>query len=117
MKTNNLILIITSLFILGSCSSTSKRSSNPKNSSATGWKYNDSRNGGFETNLRYSEQATGPGLIFIEGGSFTMGRVEQDVMYEWDNIPRKQSVSSFYLDETEVRNVDYLEYLFWIKRV
>ncbi len=117
MKTNNLILIITSLFILGSCSSTSKKSSNPKNSSATGWKYNDSRNGGFETNLRYSEQATGPGLIFVEGGSFTMGRVEQDVMYEWDNIPRKQSVSSFYLDETEVRNVDYLEYLFWIKRV
>ena len=46
-----------------------------------------------------------------------MGRVEQDVMYEWDNIPRRQTVSSFYLDETEVRNVDYLEYLFWIKRV
>ena len=41
-----------------------------------------------------------------------MGRVEQDVMYEWDNIPRRQTVSSFYLDETEVRNVDYLEYLF-----
>ena len=46
-----------------------------------------------------------------------MGRVEQDVMYEWDNIPRKQTVASFYLDETEVRNVDYLEYLFWLQRV
>ena len=46
-----------------------------------------------------------------------MGRVEQDVMYEWNNIPRKQSVSSFYIDETEVRNVDYLEYLFWLQRV
>ena len=44
-----------------------------------------------------------------------MGRVEQDVMYEWDNIPRKQSVASFYMDETEVRNIDYLEYLFWLK--
>ena len=46
-----------------------------------------------------------------------MGRVEQDVMYEWDNIPRRQTVSSFYMDETEVRNIDYLEYLFWVNRV
>jgi len=34
-----------------------------------------------------------------------------------NNVPKKVTVSSFYLDETEVRNVDYLEYLFWIKRV
>ena len=53
----------------------------------------------------------GPGLVFVEGGSFTMGRVEQDVMYEWDNVPRKQTVASFYMDETEVTNVDYIEYL------
>jgi gliding motility-associated lipoprotein GldJ len=46
-----------------------------------------------------------------------MGRVEQDVMYEWDNVPRKQTVSSFYLDITEVTNKDYLEYLFWVNRV
>ena len=46
-----------------------------------------------------------------------MGRVEQDIMYDWNNVPSKQSVSSFYLDEVEVRNVDYLEYLFWLNRV
>jgi gliding motility-associated lipoprotein GldJ len=97
--------------ILASCSSTRK------DSSTTGWEYNNPKNGGYETNERYVEQATGPGLLFVEGGSFTMGRVEQDVMYEWDNIPRRQTVSSFYLDETEVRNVDYLEYLFWLQRV
>ena len=117
MKTNKLILAISCLFILGACSSTGNKSSNSRNSSTTGWDYNNSKNGGFETNSKFKEQRTGPGLLFIEGGSFTMGRVEQDVMYEWDNIPRKQTVSSFYLDETEVRNVDYLEYLFWIKRV
>ncbi len=118
MKTNNLILAISFLLILGACSSnTRNKSSNSKYSSTTGWKYNTSKNGGFETNAKFKEQITGPGLLFIEGGSFTMGRVEQDVMYEWDNIPRRQTVSSFYLDETEVRNVDYLEYLFWLKRV
>ena len=110
MKTNKLILTVTSIIILASCSKYEK-------SSTTGWEYNNSKNGGFEVNLEFKEQATGPGLVFIEGGSFTMGRVEQDVMYDWDNIPKKQTVPSFYMDEIEVRNVDYLEYLFWLKRV
>ena len=46
-----------------------------------------------------------------------MGRVEADVMTEWNNVPRRVTVSSFYMDETEVRNIDYLEYLYWLKRV
>ena len=110
MNTNKLIFAFTGMMIMFSCS---KKQQSPK----TGWDYNNTKNGGFEVNTTYKEQATGPGLLFIEGGSFTMGRIEQDVMYEWDNIPRQQSVSSFYLDETEVSNLDYLEYLFWIRRV
>jgi gliding motility-associated lipoprotein GldJ len=38
-------------------------------------------------------------------------------MYDWNNTPRTVTVSSFYMDETEVRNVDYREYLYWLKRV
>ena len=112
MKVNKLILVLTSFLLITSCSNKSF-----DKSSSTGWEYNNPFNGGFETNQNFIEQKTGPGLVFIEGGSFVMGRVEQDVMYEWDNIPRKQSVASFYIDETEVRNIDYLEYLFWLKRV
>ena len=111
MKSNQLILALGSLLFLYSCSSTNEKSS------TTGWGYNNSKNGGFETNTKFREQITGPGLVFVEGGSFTMGRVEQDVMYEWNNVPRRVTVSSFYLDETEVRNVDYLEYLYWLQRV
>jgi gliding motility-associated lipoprotein GldJ len=85
-------------------------------STTTGWMYNNAENGGFEVSP-YNEQKTGPGLVFIEGGAFQMGRVEQDVMYSWDNLQRRVTVSSFYMDETEVKNVDYLEYLYWIKRV
>lgn len=85
-------------------------------SMTTGWNQNDSKNGGFQVDS-WEGQETGPGLIFIEGGTFTMGRVEQDVRHDWDNIPRTATVSSFYLDETEVTNVDYREYLFWISRV
>jgi gliding motility-associated lipoprotein GldJ len=43
--------------------------------------------------------------------------VQQDVMFDWNNKPRTVTVSSFYMDETEVKNVDYREYLYWISRV
>jgi len=85
-------------------------------SSTTGWAYNDPKNGGFEV-PPYQEQETGPGLVLIEGGTFTMGRAEQDVMYDWNNIPRRVTVSSFYMDETEISNLAYLEYLHWTLRV
>lgn len=85
-------------------------------SSATGWNFNDPKNGGFEK-VPYYEQETGPGLVLIEGGTFTMGATEEMVMEEWNNIPRRVTVSSFYMDETEVTNHNWLEYLYWLKRV
>jgi gliding motility-associated lipoprotein GldJ len=85
-------------------------------SGATGWNYNDPRNGGFQKSP-YFEQETGPGLVLIEGGRFTMGRVEQEVNYDWNNIPRTVTVSSFYMDEVEVTNFFYLEYLYWLEKV
>lgn len=86
-------------------------------SDTTGWKYNSKEWGGFEKVPKYKGQITGPNLVFIEGGSFTMGQTEQDVMRDFNNIPRKVTVSSFYMDETEVSNEAWLEYLFWIERV
>ena len=85
-------------------------------SGATGWAYNFEANGGFER-PSYFEQETGPGLIFVEGGTFTMGSVDDDLNYEWDNIPRRTTVSSFYMDETEVTNHFWLEYVTWLNRV
>src|SRR5690625_206494 len=64
---------------------------------------------------KFKEQATGPGLVFIEGGTFTMGRVADDPMHDWNNTPVQMTVNSFYMDETEVTNNMYLEYLDWIK--
>ena len=88
-----------------------------KNSSrATGWKLN-SKEGGFQYNPKSKEQETGPGLVFIEGGTFTMGRVQDDPMRDWNNAPTQQHVQSFYMDETEVTNLMYLEYLDWLKKV
>ena len=67
-------------------------------SSTTGWKYNDAKWGGFEKH-KFKEQETGPGLVFVEGGSFTMGSSETDLTYDHNNFKRRISVSSFYMDE------------------
>ena len=86
------------------------------NSRATGWDLN-SKEGGFNYNADYEEQEAGPGLVFVEGGTFTMGRVQDDVMHDWNNTPTQQHVQSFYMDETEVTNLMYLEYLDYLKKV
>lgn len=92
------------------------KSNNKDNSRATGWDVN-SKDGGFQYNTDYKEQETGPGLVFIEGGTFTMGRVQDDPMHDWNNTPNQQHVQSFYMDETEVTNMMYMEYLDWLKNV
>jgi len=105
---NLLISGFASVILLASCG--------VERSPTTGWAYNSVENGGFEK-VPYEEQETGPGLVLIEGGSFTFGRTEHDVTYDWNNTPRRVTVSSFYMDETEVSNFSYLEYLYWTARV
>ena len=108
-------VVLIAALLLSSCS-LFKRKNNPNVSSTTGWEYNNPDNGGFEVAVGV-EQKTGPGLVLIEGGVFRMGRVQQDVMFDWNNAPRTVTVSSFYMDETEIKNVDYREYLYWLRRV
>jgi formylglycine-generating enzyme required for sulfatase activity len=114
---------ILAVFCLGillvSCGSTSKKggkSGKAGKSNTTGWNYNDPNYGGF-TVANAKEQKPGPGLVAIEGGTFTMGATQENVFYEWDNTPRQVSVSSFFMDQTEVSNLDYLEYIYWLTRI
>ncbi len=108
--------VITALILTG-CSAGGGNVANPgKVSSATGWSYNNEENGGFEVSSAI-EQETGPGLVFIEGGNFTMGRVQDDVLYEWNNVARRVTVASFYMDQTEITNVNWREYVYWLDRV
>jgi gliding motility-associated lipoprotein GldJ len=115
MRTNVAFKILFTIAIsvgIFSCNKLNKK----ENSRATGWDVN-SKDGGFQYNTDYKEQETGPGLVFVEGGTFTMGRVQDDPMHDWNNSPTQQHIQSFYMDETEVTNMMYMEYLDWLKRV
>ncbi|MBV1924590.1 MAG: gliding motility lipoprotein GldJ [Flavobacteriaceae bacterium] len=108
-----LFIVVFATLLMVSCN----KNRDYKNSSrATGWKMN-AKEGGFQHNPNAKEQETAPGLVFIEGGTFTMGKVQDDPMHDWNNSPNQQHVQSFYMDETEVTNLMYHEYLDWLKTV
>ncbi len=100
-------VVIVSILVLSSCYH--------EFSPITGTAYNDPKTGGFQK-MPFIDQETGPGLVLIEGGTFTMGRAEQDVMYDWNNRASRVTVSSFYLDQTEITNFQWCEYMYWISR-
>jgi sulfatase modifying factor 1 len=105
--TNTALVMLCLGVMLSSCS-------NKQQSQKTGLAYNDRTNGGY---LRYrqSHPSPGPGLVPIEGGTFVLGgSADQDVAYEYNNLRRRVTVPSFYMDETEVSNQDWLDYLHWI---
>ncbi|MFQ3577154.1 MAG: gliding motility lipoprotein GldJ [Cytophagales bacterium] len=100
------------LFALVNCKKKNPTSTNPGgNSTKTGSAY---KKGGFELE-EFKGQPICPGLVYIEGGKATLGVVKEDFLYDNDNIERTITVPSFYMDETEVANVHWQEYLFYVK--
>ncbi|MDD2995679.1 MAG: SUMF1/EgtB/PvdO family nonheme iron enzyme [Paludibacter sp.] len=89
---------------------------NQSTSSVTGWKYNDKNSTGFTVKPGYKLQ-TPIGMVAIEGGSFTIGEKGEFVTAPRDNKRRRITVSSFFMDQYEIRNVDWREYTNWMEVV
>ncbi len=86
-------------------------------SSKTGAKYNQKRPGSLQVSNKI-KPSPGPGLVHIEGGTFVMGGSNiDDIGFDYAAPKRRVTVATFYMDETEVANVDWLEYLNWINEV
>ena len=99
-------LFLLSLILLVSCNSTNKNKS-----SLTGWNFNDPKYGSYIKGTSFKGQKVPDGMVAIEGGTFTMGQVQDDIMFDWNTTPQQMHVRSFYLDEAEVTNSEYLLYL------
>ena len=110
--TKILIIVITMVTFVG-CHNRNPR----KIVSLTGWDSNDKKSSGFTEVDDYKGQLAPPGMVLVEGGTFTMGHVQDDVLFDWNTTPNKQQVRSFYLDETEVTNAEYVFYLDWMEKV
>lgn len=55
------------------------------------------------------------GMVFIPGGSFTMGRQDEDVSGALNSPTRTVTVRPFYMDETEITNGEYKQFVFWVR--
>lgn len=56
-----------------------------------------------------------PGMVFIPMGSFVMGPSSQDIAYAHDATNRTISLSAFYMDETEITNNQYRQFVYWVR--
>jgi len=105
--TKTALVLLGAVALLSSCSK-------HQQSEKTGIPYNDRNNGGY-VKFRQTHPSPGPGLVPIEGGTFVLGgSADQDVTYDYNNVRRRVTIPSFYMDETEVSNQDWLDYLHWI---
>ena len=99
-------LVVLSALSLASCSkSTSGKST------LTGLPFNNAKYGNYIRGNETAGQEIPLGMVAIEGGSFTMGQVQDDVMFDWNTTPKKMHIRSFYMDETEVTNSEYFLYV------
>ena len=55
------------------------------------------------------------GMTLIEGGSFIMGKSDEDVARLQNAPARTVTVPSFYMDETEITNSEYKQFVYWVK--
>ncbi len=55
------------------------------------------------------------GMVFVPMGSYTMGVGGQDVASGQLTQPKTISVSSFFMDETEITNNEYREFVYWVR--
>ena len=105
-------LILFSCLLLFSCSNSKKGTS-----TLTGWNFNDPKYGNYIKGNAFAGQQIPRGMVEVEGGTFTMGSVQDDVMFDWNTTPNQIHVRSFYMDEAEVTNAEYSLYIQNIKDV
>lgn len=55
------------------------------------------------------------GMLFIPAGSYQMGLHEQDVPYAMTAQPRTVTISGFWMDETEITNSEYRQFVYWVR--
>ena len=55
------------------------------------------------------------GMVEVPGGSFIMGSSDEDVIDAQNDVTRTMTVRTFYMDETEITNREYMQFIEWVK--
>ena len=55
------------------------------------------------------------GMVLVEGGAYIMGKSDEDLAQLQNAPARTVTVPSFYMDETEITNSEYKQFVYWVK--
>jgi len=55
------------------------------------------------------------GMIFVPSGVVQVGQSDQDVPFALNNPIKTVSIKAFYMDETEISNNEYRQFVQWVK--
>lgn len=55
------------------------------------------------------------GMVFVPMGSYTMGAGDEDMTHSHMIQPKTISVSAFFMDETEITNDKYRQFVYWVR--
>ena len=113
MNTATKSVLLAMVVVLSACQS---RELNTKTSFQTGWKTFDENTTRFEAYEGFTS-ITPVGMLPIEGGSFTIGQMDEFVTAPHNSERRTLTVSSFYMDKYEVTNMAWKEYVTWMEYV
>ena len=55
------------------------------------------------------------GMTLVPGGAFIMGKSDDDIAELKNAPPKTVTVRSFYMDETEITNAEYRQFVHWVR--
>ena len=55
------------------------------------------------------------GMVLVPGGSFTMGKQDEDIIGTMNAPTKTVTVRPYFMDETEVTNNEYKEFVRWVR--
>ncbi len=55
------------------------------------------------------------GTLYCPMGSYHMGQSDQDIPYSYTQRARQVSVQAFYMDQTEISNNEYRQFVYWVR--
>ncbi len=55
------------------------------------------------------------GMVFVPQGVLQAGQSDQDVMFNLNSPARTVSVKAFYMDDTEISNNEYRQFVYWVR--
>tara|TARA_B100000767_G_scaffold274251_1_gene306680 strand:+ start:14358 stop:15728 length:1371 start_codon:yes stop_codon:yes gene_type:complete len=55
------------------------------------------------------------GMTLVEGGAYIMGKADDDMAQLQNAEAKTVTVRSFYMDETEITNSEYRQFVYWVR--